>query len=228
MDNTKEADTFTIIGEEGTAKGVRRLVCLTKEAALLAQNAAAEFEKRVERAADIADMQALDEEVSKMRKEVDEVTMDYVRKDGIKGGIDKLKEKVLAAEKEMIKAKQEAAVQWAQGLDVSGKAFVVEVVDVEGDVKAMDAAMRTVTAKAPDTPACFLSKSARGDKVSCLAVVPKAAAGKLDAKDWINAALEKCGGKGGGKPDRAQGAAKDAAGFDAALAAATEYPTGKL
>ncbi len=32
----------------------------------------------------------------------------------------------------------------------------------------------------------------------------QAVEGKLDAKDWINAALECCGGKGGGKPDRAQ------------------------
>ena len=49
---------------------------------------------------------------------------------------------MLAAEKEIIKAKQEAAVAWAEGLEVAGKAFVVEVVDVEGDVKAMDAAMK--------------------------------------------------------------------------------------
>ena len=83
-----------------------------------------------------------------------------------------------------------------------------------------------VNTKAPALPVCFLSKSSAGDKVACLAVVPAGAAG-LDAKDWINTALEKCGGKGGGKPDRAQGAAKDASNFAAALAAAQAYPAGK-
>jgi len=228
MDNTKEASTFAIIGEEGTAKGVRRLVAVTKDAARVAQEAANDFDKRVERAGELTDTQALDEEVSKMRKEVDEITMDYVRKDAIKAAIDKLKEKVLAAEKELIKAKTEGAVEWAKSLDVAGKPFMVEVVDVEGDVKAMDAAMKVINTAAPDTPVCFLSKSAKGDKVSCLAVVPKAVAGKLDAKDWINVALEQCGGKGGGKPDRAQGAAKDASKFAAALEAAKGYPAGKV
>ena len=38
--------------------------------------------------------------------------------------------------------------------------------------------------------------------------MPAALAGKLDAKEWVNAALAPCGGKGGGKPNRAQGAAR--------------------
>ncbi|KAJ1493097.1 hypothetical protein T484DRAFT_1769177, partial [Baffinella frigidus] len=37
MDNTREAMDFAVIGEEGTAKGIRRLVCVTKQAARDAQ-----------------------------------------------------------------------------------------------------------------------------------------------------------------------------------------------
>jgi alanyl-tRNA synthetase len=74
-------------------------------------------------------------------------------------------------------------------------------------------------------PVCFLSKSVSGDKMAALAVVP--AGSPLDAKDWINTALELCGGKGGGKADRAQGASKDASNFVAALAAAQAYPASK-
>jgi alanyl-tRNA synthetase len=200
------------------------LVALTKEAAQVAIMAGEEFEKRVAGAATLSDMAALDLEISKLRSDLDTTVMDYYKKDVCRQGIDKLKEKVLAAEKEQAKAKAAAAVTWAGSVDVSGK-FVVEVVDVDGDVKALDAAMKVVNTKAPSLPACFLSKSGAGDKVACLAVVP--AGTSLDAKDWINAALEQCGGKGGGKPDRAQGAAKDAANFDAALAAAKAYPASK-
>jgi len=224
LDDAKEATHFCCVSEEGTAKGVRRVVCLTKEAALIAVMAGQDFEKRVAGAGSLADMAALDMEVSKLRKDLDETVMDYFLKDKCRQGIDKLKEKVLAAEKEKAKAKAAAAITWAEGLDVSGK-FVVEDVDVEGDVKALDAAMKVVNTKAPSVPACFLSKSTAGDKVACLAVVPSGCG--LDAKDWINAALEKCGGKGGGKPDRAQGAAKDASNFAAALEAAKAYPASK-
>ena len=228
MDNTREAADFAVIGEEGTAKGVRRLICVTKDAAREARAAADEFDARVQKAGAIADMAELDGEIAALRTDVETVTMDYARKDQIKGAIDALKNKVLAAEKEALKAKLAAAEAWATELSVAGRAAVVEVVDVDGDVKALDNAMKVVVGKAPETPVCFLSRNARGDKVACLAVVPKACAGKLDAKDWINAALEKCGGKGGGKPDRAQGAAKDAANFDAAVKAAQDYPAGKV
>lgn len=224
LDDAKEAANFCCITEEGTSKGVRRLVALTKEAAKVAIMAGEEFEKRVASAGQMTDMAALDVEISKLRSDLDGTVMDYYKKDLCRQGIDKLKEKVLSAEKEKAKAKAAAAVTWADTVDVSGK-FVMEVVDVDGDVKALDAAMKVINTKAPTVPACFLSKSGAGDKVACLAVAP--AGSGLDAKDWINAALEKCGGKGGGKPDRAQGAAKDASKFEEALAAAKAYPASK-
>jgi len=225
MDNTKEAVDFSILGEEGTAKGVRRVVCVTRDAARQAKQAADDFDVRVANAGSISDMSELDREISSMRTDVDAIVMDYVRKDAIKKSIDKLKDKVLAWEKQVIKEKTDSALRWAEALEVGGK-FVVEEVDVDGDVKAIDAAMKTINTRAPALPVCLLSRSSKGDKVSCLAVVP-AGAGGLDAKDWINAALEKCGGKGGGKSDRAQGAAKDASGFEQAVAAAKAYPASK-
>uniref|UniRef100_A0A6U4ZAK0 Alanine--tRNA ligase n=3 Tax=Hemiselmis andersenii TaxID=464988 RepID=A0A6U4ZAK0_HEMAN len=228
LDNTREAEGFVVVMEEGTAKGVRRIVAYTKDAAARAAQAAGDYEQRIATAGSMTDMVALDVEISSLRNGLDAEPMDYARKEAIKKSIDKLKDRVIAAEKELVKAKAAAAEAWAKGLDVSGKKFVVEVVDVEGDVKAMDTAMKAVNTKAPELPAAFLSRNKAGDKVSCLVVVPKALAGTVDAKDWLNAALGECGGKGGGKPDRAQGAAKDATNFDKAVAAATAYASGKL
>ena len=228
LDNSREVEHFCVVAEEGTAKGVRRIVAYTKDAAAVAIQTADEFAARVAAGGSITDMAVLDNEISSMRKNLDAEPMDYAKKEEIKAGIDKLKEKVIAAEKEIAKAKAAAAVQWAKTLDVAGKKYIVEVVDVEGDVKALDAAMKEVSAKAPELAACFLSRNSAGDKVACLAVVPKALVGTLEANKWINSGLEACGGKGGGKPDRAQGAAKDASNFDAAVKAATEYASGKM
>jgi len=58
-----------------------------------------------------------------------------------------------------------------------------------------------------------------------LATAPAGSA--FDAKEWVNAALQPCGGKGGGKPSRAQGAARDPANVAQALAAAKAYADSK-
>ena len=50
----------------------------------------------------------------------------------------------------------------------------------------------------------------------------------MDAKEWVNAALQPCGGKGGGKPNRAQGAARDASNIAQAHTAAIEFAKSKM
>ena len=110
--------------------------------------AADDFDKRVAAAATITDMSALESEVSKLRSALDATVMDYYRKDCLKQAVDGLKEKVLAAEKEALKAKIAAATTWAESVDVSAK-FVVLSVDVDGDIKGLDAAMKVVNTKAP-------------------------------------------------------------------------------
>ena len=54
-----------------------------------------------------------------------------------------------------------------------------------------------------------------------------ACAGKYSAKDWVNAALAPCGGKGGGKAGRAQAAARDPTNAAQALEAAKGYASGR-
>jgi alanyl-tRNA synthetase len=68
----------------------------------------------------------------------------------------------------------------------------------------------------------------KGKALAALAVVPPELEAKLNAKDWINAALECAGGKGGGKAGRAQGAARDAANAAEAAEAAKKYVAEKL
>ncbi len=57
---------------------------------------------------------------------------------------------------------------------------------------------------------------------------PYPCAHQVDAKEWVNAALQPCGGKGGGKPNRAQGAARDASNIAQAHTAAIEFAKSKM
>lgn len=45
----------------------------------------------------------------------------------------------------------------------------------------------------------------------------------LNADEWLRAALEACGGRGGGRPTSAQGQAASAAEMDKAIAAAKSF-----
>lgn len=55
------------------------------------------------------------------------------------------------------------------------------------------------------------------------AEVPKAESTKLSAAEWLNTALEVCGGKGGGKAVNAQGQARDGSKWQEAVEAAREF-----
>ena len=56
-----------------------------------------------------------------------------------------------------------------------------------------------------------------------VAGVTKDLAGPLKAGDWIRTTAQAVGGKGGGRPDMAQGGGTDVAALDQALSAATEW-----
>jgi len=95
----------------------------------------------------------------------------------------------------------------------------------EADAKALEGAVGAVTAKCPDAAVLLIGA---GKTVAALAVVPAALQDKLSAKDWVNEALQVCGGKGGGKPARAQGAARDPSNAAAAEEAALAFAKSKL
>ena len=59
--------------------------------------------------------------------------------------------------------------------------------------------------------------------------MPSALAGKLDAGEWLQQSVIKtCGGKGGGKADRAQGSGDGADKIELALAEAVKFADAKL
>ncbi len=86
------------------------------------------------------------------------------------------------------------------------------------DAKALNVAIDAVL-KRSALPTLLIGSE--GGKASALAVVPKG--GSVDAKAWLAAALGACGGKGGGKADRAQGTGGDPAKVDEALLAAVKF-----
>src|SRR5690606_38711036 len=87
-----------------------------------------------------------------------------------------------------------------------------------GDVRTLATDVRARLA--PDRPGVVVLLGVAEGKVSVVAALNEAAVARgLSANDLVRAVGPHVGGKGGGKPDLAQGGGTDAGGVQAALAA---------
>ncbi|MGH8383811.1 alanine--tRNA ligase [Pseudomonas sp.] len=192
---TGDIGLLKIISEGGVASGVRRIEALTGEAALAYLNAA---EEQLKEAAQL-----------------------------VKGSRDNLVDKlsvVLERNRQLEKQLEQlqAKAASAAGDDLSNSA--VEVKDVKvlaarldgQDGKALLALVDQLKNKLGR--AVILLGSVHEEKVVLVAGVTKDLTGQLKAGDLMKQAAAAVGGKGGGRPDMAQGGGVDTAALDNALA----------
>ncbi|MHC8313325.1 alanine--tRNA ligase [Pseudomonas sp. GT1P32] len=192
---TGDIGLLKIISEGGVASGVRRIEAVTGAAALAYLNAA---EEQLKEAASL-----------------------------VKGSRDNLIDKLSAVlERNRLLEKQleqlQAKAASAAGDDLSASALDVKGVKVlavrlDGqDGKALLALVDQLKNKLGR--AVILLGSVHEEKVVLVAGVTKDLTGQLKAGDLMKQAAAAVGGKGGGRPDMAQGGGTDAGALDAALA----------
>jgi alanyl-tRNA synthetase len=192
---TGDIAVFKIVSEGGVAAGVRRIEAVTGAAALGYLNAA---EDQLKEAATL-----------------------------VKGNRDNLLDKLSAVlERNRLLEKQleqlQAKAASAAGDDLSSSALDVKGVKVlavrlDGqDGKALLALVDQLKNKLGR--AVILLGGVHEDKVVLVAGVTKDLTGQLKAGDLMKQAAAAVGGKGGGRPDMAQGGGVDAGALDAALA----------
>ena len=197
---TGDISLFKIISEGGVASGVRRIEAITGAAALAYLNAA---EEQVKEAAQL-----------------------------VKGNRDNLIDKLSAVlernrqlEKQLEQLQAKAAS--AAGDDLSNAAVEVKGAKVlaarlDGqDGKALLALVDQLKNKLGH--AVILLGSEHEGKVVLVAGVTKDLSGQLKAGDLMKQAAAAVGGKGGGRPDMAQGGGVDVAALDQALALAVPF-----
>jgi alanyl-tRNA synthetase len=97
------------------------------------------------------------------------------------------------------------------------------------DPAALLSALSAVRAKRPESAILLMSADEAEGKVAIAADVPKVMQDKgLKAGDWVRAAAEACGGKGGGRPDFAQAGGKEPARLPEALRAAKAFAGARI
>ncbi|MBO9663289.1 alanine--tRNA ligase [Dokdonella sp.] len=202
---TGDIGLFKIVAETGVASGVRRIEAVTGAVALQVVN---------------DDVMRLDEVAHLLSVDASQVV------DKLQALFDK--QKKLERELESLKAKAvSSATQDLVGSarDVGGIRVVAARVDGL-DAKALREGVDSLKQKLVD---CVVLLAAGADgKAALVGGVHGQAAGRIKAGDVVAHVASLIGGKGGGRPDMAQGGGVDSPALDAALAALPDWIAQRL
>ncbi|MBO1749370.1 alanine--tRNA ligase [Stenotrophomonas indicatrix] len=205
VNRTGDIGLFKITSEGGVSAGVRRIEAVTGQGALDYVDAE---EARLAEAAELLGGSAAD-------------VVEKIRALG-------LRQKQLERELEAVKAKVAAGAT----ADLSGQAVEVAGVKVlavrlEGfDAKALRDAMDRLKQQLGD--AVIVLAGAQDGKAALVAGVNGSAMGKVKAGELLSHIASQIGGKGGGRPDLAQGGGEDGPALATALAAVVEWVSPRL
>ena len=192
---TGDIGLMKIISEGGVASGVRRIEAVTGAAALAYLNAG---EEQLKEAASL---------VKGSRENlVDKLSAVLERNRQLEKQLEQLQAKAASAAGDDLSS---------SAVDVKGVKVLTARLDGQ-DGKALLALVDQLKNKLGR--AVILLGSVHEDKVVLVAGVTKDLTGQLKAGDLMKQAAAAVGGKGGGRPDMAQGGGVDAAALDAALA----------
>ncbi|GAB4383259.1 MAG: alanine--tRNA ligase [Phycisphaerales bacterium] len=213
LTSTGQAGGFVVVSEEGIAKGIRRVTALTGPLARAAEQAADGLEARIEEAARLSGA-ALSSEVTDIAQQIDALTIPAVRKSALRTSVAELMERVKKEQKEAGAARAREAAEMARKIGESAATSMEEVVvatlELGSDRQALQAALATICERVPRAGVMLLSPDDESGRVSVMAAVPKPLIGRgLKANDWVREVTAIMGGKGGGKPELAQGAGSE-------------------
>jgi alanyl-tRNA synthetase len=128
------------------------------------------------------------------------------------------------AERELERLRAQAVLAGAAGLaagavDVGGIAVVAAEAPAGTSADDLRKLALDVRGRLSERPAVVATAAPAGDRASLVVVTTEGARARgLRAGDLVKAATAEIGGRGGGKPDVAQGGGSDAAGLPRALA----------
>jgi alanyl-tRNA synthetase len=205
VSRTGDIGLFKITSEQGVAAGVRRIEA-------------------------VAGIHALNWVARNDQMLVDTADLVKGSRDNLVTKVEQVVEKNRLLEKELQQLKSKLAS--SQGSDLAGQA-----IEIDG-IKVLAAKLDGVETKAlRDTldqlknklhKAAIILAVVNGDKITLVAGVTKDESSKIKAGELLQMVAEQVGGKGGGRPDMAQGGGSEPEKLDAALASVDGWIRGQL
>jgi alanyl-tRNA synthetase/REP element-mobilizing transposase RayT len=217
--STSEIGPFRIVREEAIAAGIRRIEAVAGDAARAwaeqeAQRQQEKFEVLARKKPDLAPLSPLESsgDAAELLNQIDARAAQ----------LEKLEAEVRAWEKKHAKQAEadlrKRATAIANELASSHKDFCVAKID-DADAKLLQAVADALRTKIPGP---IVLAGARDASVALVAYVPVSLSSKFQANKIIQEIAPIVGGKGGGRPENAQGGGTDLSKIDNALQKATE------
>jgi alanyl-tRNA synthetase len=236
ISNTADAEAFVLVEETAVAKGIRRISAVTRDAAVQAKNEGQKYEAVVAEVEALGiDTPDLDKQAGAVRKDVDAAFISAVVKAELRARIEGIQKKANEAKKAALAQRVDQIMnvvkEQVEEAIAAGRKTLVLNVDVAADSKASQKITNAVKKIAPELAFLGLSEEevGSGGKLAAFALVPESAVETgLKADEWIRAALEVCGGRGGGRPENAQGQAPQCSDVEAVVAAAESFANSKV
>jgi len=213
VSSTGDIAAFAILSEEAVAKGVRRLVAVTGVSATAALQAADQVAARLHTAS-VMDDDRLARELPELITSLDSLTMPASRRAELRAELAGLQDRIKQAQKKLSEGLTAEAVATARAIAesalTSNDQIIISSIQAGEDRNAMNAALKTIREKCPRAAVMLFSVDQNTSKVSISCAVPQDLITRgLKAGDWLKEAAAVVGGKGGGKPDAAQGGGTD-------------------
>jgi len=236
LENTKDAEAFVLVEEGAIAKGIRRITAITKDSAKAAIAEGEKFETVVSQTEALpGDTPDLDKMAANIRKDLDAAYVSAALKAELRDRIEGIQKKSNDAKRKALQKRMSVVLSDlrndVEAAIADGQRVVVLNLDILADAKASQQVRNEV--KRIDPELAFLGVSeaepGSGGKLMAFACVPESLVESgLKANEWVLAAVDVCGGRGGGKPDNAQGQAQECSDVDAVMAAASSFAQEKV
>jgi len=199
LTKSSEARAFSLVQETALAKGVRRVICLTGDAAFKAASEAEALRARLEATAGLSGA-ALQAEQKALQKDISEAVISVSDKHELQQQVEALTRRLIALQKEEYSRVMDGAMQAVGTALEENKPFVIYHIPDSGAITPKVGG--DIGKKTKKTPiAVFLVQANQEeDTVHIFASVPKPLQGKLSAKDWVENAGTVAEVKGGGSP----------------------------
>jgi len=221
---TGEIESFRIVREEAIAAGVRRIEAVSGDAARQwakeeAVRQQKKFEMLARKKSDVAALPVFEEE-AETRAMLDRIDARAAHLEKLEVDVREWEKKRAKASEAQLKSRAAEIANKLAALHSAKGNVVAEVKDADAKLlQAVGDALKS-RIKGP----IFLAGAANG-RVALLAVVPKEFSSRLQANKLIQEIAPIVGGKGGGRPESAQGSGSDVGKIDRALAEAERLIT---
>jgi len=222
---------LVIVDESGIAKGIRRIVAYTGDAAHEVQRQAIEFGKRIEALEKMPNGPEKEQEAKVTQVDLNQLTVSTLTKEELKTRLSKVQKDILDEQKKKQKAESKTALDFVHkhfDENKDSKAFIGRL-PISANPKAITDVMNHYKSKAKDKTVYLFGVGAGDENVAHgVYVGTEHVSQGVKAEQWATAVSEVVGGHSGGKEPVRTGQGKKPEKIDEAVTVAERWFAEKL